>query len=461
MSGSQIRPVGGIFSGRRKLVAVVLVLLAVAAGWKLLGRGGGRPGMNMDAPPVRVATSLAQNVPHFLNGLGTVLPSGDVLVTSRVDGQLQRLHFAEGQRVKAGDLLAEIDPRPFQASLDQALGNLSKDRAQLENARNDLARYAKLAQGNYIAAQQYETQRALVRQFEGVVRADQAAVDSARLQLEYSRVTAPISGRLGLRNVDEGNMIKASDANGLVRITEISPCDVIFTLPESQVPLVVQALHHSESLPGSPPLLVQAWDREQKRLLAVGQLLSLDNQIDSATGTVRLKASFANKDGALYPNQFVNARLLVRILPGAVTVPASAVQLGTRGAYVYVVRQGEKGPGEKEQGEKGQDTAQLQLVTPGVSSGGLTVIEKGLEPGERVVVDGLDRLRDGTAVRVTATVETPRAESVDGTADPGAAQGTTQSVGQNAPQNTPQNTPQAQGSAPTGSTPPPEARQAP
>lgn len=430
-----------MFSGRRKLVAVVLVLLAAAAGWKLLGKGGGRPGMSMDAPPVRVATSLAQNVPHFLNGLGTVLPSGDVLVTSRVDGQLLRLHFAEGQRVKAGDLLAEIDPRPFQASLDQAMGNLAKDRAQLENARNDLARYAKLAQGNYIAAQQYETQRALVRQFEGVVRADQAAVDSARLQLEYSRVTAPISGRLGLRNVDEGNMIKASDANGLVRITEISPCDVIFTLPESQVPLVVQALRHNESLPGSPPLLVQAWDREQKRLLAVGQLLSLDNQIDSATGTVRLKASFANKDGALYPNQFVNARLLVRVLPGAVTVPASAVQLGTRGAYVYVVRQA----------EKGQDEAQIRLVTPGVSSGGLTVIEKGLEPGERVVVDGLDRLRDGTAVRVAATVETPRAESVDGTAaeDSGAAQ------------NAPPNIPQAQGSAPTDGTPPPKSGQAP
>ena len=361
MSGFQIRPVGGIFSGRRKLVAVVLVLLAVAAGWKLLGKGGGRPGMSMDAPPVRVATSLAQNVPHFLNGLGTVLPSGDVLVTSRVDGQLLHLHFAEGQRVNAGDLLAEIDPRPFQASLDQALGNLSKDKAQLENARNDLGRYAKLAQGNYIAAQQYETQRALVRQFEGVVRADQAAVDSARLQLEYSRITAPISGRLGLRNVDEGNMIKASDANGLVRITEISPCDVIFTLPESQVPLVVQALRHNESLPGSPPLLVQAWDREQKRLLAVGQLLSLDNQIDSATGTVRLKASFANKDGALYPNQFVNARLLVTVLPRAVTVPTAAVQLGSRGSYVYVVD---------------KDTVRLREVTPGVRTDSLTVIDK-------------------------------------------------------------------------------------
>lgn len=457
MSGSQFRPVPRIFSNRRKLVAMILVLLAIAVGWKFLGKGNGRPGMNMDTPPVRVATALAQDVPHFLNGLGTVLPSGDVLVTSRVDGQLQRLHFAEGQRVKAGDLLAEIDPRPFQASLDQALGNFAKDKAQLENARKDLVRYAKLSQGNYIAAQQYETQRALVKQYEGTVGADQAAVDSARLQLEYSRVTAPISGRLGLRNVDEGNMIKASDTNGLVRITEISPCDVIFTLPESQVPLVVQALRHSETLPGSPPLVVQAWDREQKRLLAVGHLLSLDNQIDSATGTVRLKASFANKDAALYPNQFVNARLLVRTLPGAVTVPASAVQLGTRGSYVYVVRQS----------EKKEDEAQLCLVTPGVSSGGLTVIDKGLEAGERVVVDGLDRLRDGTAVRVAATVETPRAESVNATAESGASAatgvagsvvttGSAGAAGYVGPAATGQGQPPS-----TGITPPPEARQAP
>ena len=475
MSGSQFRPVSSIFSSRRKLVAVVLVLLAIVVGWKLLGKGSGRPGMSMDAPPVRVATALAQDVPHFLNGLGTVLPSGDVLVTSRVDGQLQRLHFAEGQRVKAGDLLAEIDPRPFQASLDQALGNLAKDKAQLGNARKDLERYAKLSQGNYIAAQQYETQRALVKQYEGTVGADQAAVDSARLQLEYSRITAPISGRLGLRNVDEGNMIKASDTNGLVRITEISPCDVIFTLPESQVPLVVQALRHSENLPGSPPLVVQAWDREQKRLLAVGHLLSLDNQIDSATGTVRLKASFANKDGALYPNQFVNARLLVRTLPGAVTVPASAVQLGTRGSYVYVVRQG----------KEGQDEVQLCLVTPGVSSGGLTVIDKGLEAGARVVVDGLDRLRDGTAVRVAATVETPKAESVNATVEPDSSAaaglgGTAGAAGSTGAANSAGLTGTAetagaagsaipagtggngQGQPPsTGGTPPPEARHAP
>lgn len=359
--------------------------------------------MSMDAPPVRVATALAQNVPHFLNGLGTVIPSSDVLVKSRVDGQLVRLHFQEGQRVKAGDLLAEIDPRPFQAALDEAQGNLAKDQAQLDNARRDLARYAKLAKGDFIAAQQYETQRALVRQYEGTVEADKAAVDSARLQLDYSRITAPVGGRLGLRNVDEGNQIKSSDSDGLVRITEVSPCDVLFTLPESQVPLVARALREREENPSLPPLPVQAWDREQKHLLAVGSLLSLDNQIDAATGTVKLKARFPNQDGALYPNQFVNARLMVRMLKDAVTIPASAVQLGSRGSYVYVVSKD----------DKGDKIAHVREVTPGISTDRLTVIDKGLKAGEVVVVDGLDRLRDGITVKVAATVETPKAEAVE------------------------------------------------
>ena len=323
-------------TGRRRIyIWLALALAALLIVWRLFFAGGpARPGMSMDAPPVRVATAVAQDVPHFLNGLGTVTPSSDVLVKSRVDGQLVRLHFQEGQRVKAGELLAEIDPRLFQAALDEAQGNLAKDQAQLDNARRDLTRYAKLAKGDFIAAQQYETQRALVRQYEGTVEADKAAVDSARLQLEYSRITAPVGGRLGLRNVDEGNQIKSSDSDGLVRITEVSPCDVLFTLPESQVPLVAQALRQREENPSLPPLPVQAWDREQKHLLAVGALLSLDNQIDAATGTVRLKARFPNQDEALYPNQFVNARLMVRMLKDAVTIPASAVQLGSRGSYV-------------------------------------------------------------------------------------------------------------------------------
>ena len=391
----------GFFSGKRRYLLPLLIVLAAFVGWRLFfGGAQTRKGMNMDTPPVRVAPAIAQNVPHFLNGLGTVLPSSDVLVTSRVDGQLQRLHFQEGQRVKAGDLLAEIDPRPFKASLDQARGTLAKDQAQLDNVRKDLARYATLAQGNYIATQQFETQRALVRQYEGTVEADKAAVDSAALQLSYSRITAPVSGRLGLRNVDEGNMIKASDTSGIVRITEVSPCDVVFTLPESHVPLVVQALRAHEDDVDRQPLPVQAWDREQKRQLDVGGLLSLDNQIDLSTGTVKLKARFPNTAGALYPNQFVNARLQVRVLQNAITVPTSAVQLGSRGAYVYVAAKN----------DKGQDAVTVRPITPGITNNALTVVEKGLEPGELVVVDGLDRLRDGIAVKVAATTETPKAQ---------------------------------------------------
>ena len=394
----------GLFSGKRRWVLLLLLVVVALLCWRLFFSGNqARRGMGMDTPPVRVAAALAQDVPHFLNGLGTVLPSSDVLVTSRVDGQLQRLHFKEGQRVKAGDLLAEIDPRPFQATLDQARGTLAKDQAQLDNARKDLARYAKLAQGNFIATQQFETQRALVRQYEGTIEADKAAVDSAALQLSYSRITAPTSGRLGLRNVDEGNMIKASDTSGIVRITEVSPCDVVFTLPESQVPLVVQALRAHEDDVDHRPLPVEAWDREQKRLLDVGGLLSLDNQIDLSTGTVKLKARFPNAEGALYPNQFVNARLQVRVVKNATTVPTSAVQLGSRGAYVYVAAKN----------GKGQDAVTVRPVTPGIATDALTVIDKGLEPGELVVVDGLDRLRDGIEVKVTATAETPKAQPAE------------------------------------------------
>ena len=392
-------------------MGAALVLTAAFLLWRCGGSGPERPGMGADAPPVRVAIAVAQDVPHFLNGLGTVLPSSDVLVKSRVDGQLLKLHFQEGQRVAAGDLLAEIDPRPFQAALTEAEGHLARDRAQLENARRDLARYAKLTKGDYIAGQQYETQRALVRQYEGTVEADQAAVDSARLQLEYSRITAPVGGRLGLRAVDEGNQVKSSDASGIVRITEVSPCDVLFTLPESQVGLITQALRRREADPALPPLLVQAWDREQKHLLGVGELISLDNQIDAATGTVRLKARFANADASLYPNQFVNARLLVQTLHDAVTIPAAAVQLGSRGSYVYLVKKEERDGHEV-------DVAILREVRPGIEAGRIAVIDSGVAPGDMVVVDGVDRLRDGIRVRVAATVETPRAEDPAG---PGAA----------------------------------------
>lgn len=373
----------------------LLLLLAVVLGCAVLWRGffapGRQRGMPQNVPPVRVATALAQDMPHFLNGLGTVEPSSDVLVTSRVDGHLQKLHFTEGQSVRKGDLLAEIDPRPFEAALAEARGALARDTAQLENARRDLGRYTKLVSGGHIARQEYDNQLALVRQYEGTVQSDRAAVDSAALQLEYSRVTAPADGVLGLRKVDEGNMVRASDSEGLVRITRLSPSYVIFTLPESRVPLV--ARHWREAREHGGRLLVQAWDREQQALLAQGFLLGMDNQIDAATGTVKLKAQFANKDHTLFPNQFVNARLLVTVLPAAVTVPTAAVQLGSKGSYVYVVD---------------KDVVALREVEPGVRTDSLTVIDKGLAAGEVVVVDGLDRLRDGLRVRVAASMETPR-----------------------------------------------------
>ena len=396
-----LRSPSAAMSRKGRLLGAGLLLLSLAAAFFLLGGTGGPGPMPAPTVPVRVAAVRQQSMPLFLNGLGTVTPSADVLVTSRVDGQLLRLHFSEGQRVKAGDLLAEIDPRPFAAALAEARGTLRKEKAQLDNARQDLERYARLAASDYISRQQYENQRASVRQYEGAVAASEAAVASAALQLDYSRITAPVSGRLGLRHVDEGNMVKASDTEGLVRITEATPCYVVFTLPENRVPLVSGALRRAEQTTretehNATRPLVQAWDREQKELLAFGELLSMDNRIDQATGTVRLKALFANEDLSLYPNQFVNARVLVDELPDALTIPTAAVQLGSRGSYVYVV--------------DGEHIAHVRTVTPGIATNALTVVEQGLKAGETVVVDGLDRLRDGLSVSIAATAETPRAE---------------------------------------------------
>lgn len=404
---------------RRKLAWIVgIVLLACAFfAWRhFWGSTAQKPEMPRNIAPVRVAEAIVQNVPHYLNGLGTVIPSSDVLVKSRVDGQLLRLHFEDGQRVKAGDLLAEIDPRPFQAALEQAQGTLARDKAQLDNARRDLARYAKLAKGDFIAEQQYENQRALVRQYEGTVESDKAAVDSARLQVEYSKITAPTGGRLGLRVVDEGNQVKASDSGGIVRITETSPCDVIFTLPENRLPLVVQAMRQREANPQLAPLQVDAWNREDTELLAQGELISLDNQIDAATGTVKLKARFPNRDDRLFPNQFVNIRLLVQTIENALTVPAAAIQLGAKGSYCYVIEKAERN------GET-VDVAQFREIVPGIITEGIEIVDKGLKAGELVAVDGLDRLREGIRVRVAATMETPRLEDAANSATPAGANG--------------------------------------
>ena len=364
-------------------LGIIAIITLSFWGWTQFGASGHNAPRSPRSVPVRVGTVTQTDVPRYLTGLGTVQPSGSVLVRSRVDGELVRLHFSEGQRVKAGDLLAEIDPRPFQNSLREAEGQLAKDKALLANAKQDLARYAQLSRGDYIAAQQVETQRSLVQQYEGVVRSDEAQVASAALQLEYSRITAPMDGRLGLKQVDEGNMIRASDTTGIVRITRTEPSDVVFTLPETDLPDVLagqkDAAARGERLP------VQAWDRELQHPLADGYLLSVDNQIDPGTGTIKLKARFPNTDERLFPNQFVNARLQVQVRKNATLVPSAAVQLGAKGSFVYVVRDG---------------TARLQTVAPGWRANDVMVVDSGLAPGDTVVVDGVDRLRDGAPVTV-------------------------------------------------------------
>lgn len=328
--------------------------------------------------PVRIAAAKTEDIDVYLSGLGTVTAVSTVTVRARVEGQLMRVLFREGQMVRAGDLLAEIDPRPFQVQLTQAEGQMARDQALLANARVDLERYRTLFAQDSVAKQQLDTQQALVRQYEGVVKADQGAVDNARLQLVYTRVTAPIGGRLGLRQVDEGNMVRGGDANGLVVIAQIRPMTTVFSIPEVNLPAVMKRLASGDRL------AVDAYDRDGKLKVAAGSLLTVDNLIDPATGTVKLKASFGNEDGALFPNQFVNVKLRVDTLRGATVVPAAAILRGTPGTFVYRVQD--------------DDTVSIRPVKLGPAQGERVAIENGLAPGDKVVVDGTDKLREGARV---------------------------------------------------------------
>jgi len=330
------------------------------------------------AVPVTALPTRTGDLGVYLNGLGTVTARNTVTVRSRVDGQLMRVNFREGQIVRAGELLAEIDARPFEVQLTQAEGQMAKDQATLQNAKLDLERYTVLLSQDAIPQQQLATQEATVRQLEASIRSDQGQIDSARLNITYSRITAPVSGRVGLRLVDQGNIVHATDANGLVVITQLQPITVIFTIPADHLP-EVQA-----QLAAGRQLTVDAYDRDLKSRIATGALRAIDNQIDQTTGTVRLKAEFPNRDNALFPNQFVNARLLVDTLRGTVLAPAAAIQRSPQSTFVYVV--------------KPDSTVELRTVDVGLTEGDDVAIRKGLSAGEQVVVDGVDKLQPGVKV---------------------------------------------------------------
>ncbi|WP_345813713.1 MdtA/MuxA family multidrug efflux RND transporter periplasmic adaptor subunit [Paraburkholderia sp. PREW-6R] len=353
------------------------------------GRGG-RGGNPANAPqPVHVATATQGEMPVVLTALGTVTPLASVTVLPQLSGTLQNVYFTEGQMVKKGDVLAQIDPRPYQISLENAQGTLARDQALLQTARLDLKRYQTLLAQDSIASQQVDTQASLVRQYEGTVKSDQANIDTYKLDLVYARITAPVSGRVGLRQVDAGNYVTPSLTNGIVVITQLQPISVIFTTSEDNLQQIIQQTQNGQKLS------VTAYDRSNTTSLEGGVLETLDNQIDTTTGTVKLRGIFQNRNNVLFPNQFVNTRLLVNTIKDAVIVPTPAVLNGSMGAFVYVV--------------KPDNTVTVRPVKVGPVDGERTSIASGLQVGERVVIDGSDRLKEGA--KITIPADRPRGAS--------------------------------------------------
>jgi multidrug efflux system membrane fusion protein len=371
---------------------LLLVVIAIVA-WRIWGGSPAKPARNADAAaqPVGVATIGTTDLHVTLNGLGTVTPLATVTVKTQIAGQLQIVGYQEGQQVKKGDFLAQIDPRPYQVALEQAQGQLAHDTALLKQAQTDLQRFQTLNSQNSISKQQYQDQVYLVEQDQAQLVTDQAAIDSAKLNLTYCHIVSPVDGRVGLRLVDAGNYVQTSDSTGLVMITQTRPTTVIFTLPEDNVPAVAKSMQ-------AGPLTVTLFDRANTTKIATGTLQTIDNAIDTTTGTVKLRAQFANDDDALFPQQFVNAQLLVQTIPNALTAPVAAVQQGAPGPFVYLV--------------KPDNTVAVQVVKTGISDGGMVQITDGLKAGDQVVVDGTDRLRDGAKITIpppagTAPQQTP------------------------------------------------------
>lgn len=349
-------------------------------------------GRGQQAIPVAVAAAVRKNMPVYVSGLGSVQAFYTVTVKPRVDGQITQVYFKEGQDVKQGQLLAQIDPRPYQVVLSQAEANLYKDQAQLTIAKRNFERYQDLFKQGIVARQDYDAQQSAFGALQGTVKADQALVDSAKLNLTYCRITSPISGRVGLRQVDPGNMVHASDPNGILVITQVHPITALFTIPEDNLPQVIKAKHaHAK------PLEVDVFNRDDQTKLATGVLTTINNLIDPTTGTVRLKAVFDNTEGLLWPNQFVNARLLLDVRKDVVTIPAPALQRGVRGAFVFIV-----GP---------DNTVQIRPVQIGVTAGNLIEVDSGLSAGDKVVTDGQDKLQAGSRVQPHPDTSVPASQT--------------------------------------------------
>jgi membrane fusion protein, multidrug efflux system len=366
----------------RRWVWVVVLFLVVAGGivlYRMHSSSVAAKSKDTGNQTVSVGVTAVQqrDVPFYLTGLGSVTAYNTVTVHTRVDGQIMQVFFKEGQLVQAGDVLIEIDPRPYQVALDQAQGQLAKDIASQNDAKVDLNRYQTLWQEGVIARQQLDTQQATVGQYDGSIQSDKAQIDSAKLNLVYSRITSPINGRVGLRLVDPGNIVHAADTNGMLVITQIQPIAVVFTLPEDNLPQVVAQMKSGQ-------LAVEAYSRDDNTKLADGKLLTIDNQIDQTTGTVKLKSEFDNRDSSLWPNQFVNLRLFLSVRKSAIVIPTAVIQSGTQGSFAYVI---------------GSDNiAQVRPIEVDFSEGNISVIRQGLNAGEQVVVDGADKLQSGAAV---------------------------------------------------------------